>query len=118
MRLAFVATLLILLVGCTSLPSQPGGYFGLTQAQLAARIGFPLRVYTLPARAKGGPGYLFWVYYQKTPTGEVEEKEFSFVGGPLRGGSVSPDVVPSHLLSLDRPDDFQLIYKYNAAHNR
>ncbi len=106
----------LFLVGCSSPAKQPSGYFGLTQAQLAAKIGFPLRVSTLPATAKGGPGILFWIYYQKSPSGAVEEKQFTFDALPLKVNSMSPDFVPSRLLSLDRPADFQLIYKYNAAH--
>ena len=117
-RLIYVSAFLLLLTDCASLPPQPSDFLGLTQARLAAKIGFPLRVYTLPATAKGGPGVLFWVYYQKTPSGGVEEKQFSFDGGPLKVSSVSSDIVPSRLLSLERPDDFQLIYKYNAAHDR
>jgi hypothetical protein len=105
------------LIGCASQQKQAeGSYFGLTQAQLAAKVGFPLRVFTLPAQAQGGPGILFWVYYQKAPDGTIEEKQFSFSGTPLKVNSTAIDIVPSRFLSLERTKDFHDIYRYNAAH--
>ena len=108
------------LSGCASVQRHQRptpDYFGLTQAQLAAQVGFPLRVYTLPARALGGPGILFWVYYQKAANGAVEEKQFSFSGAPLKVNSVSSDIDPSRFLSLDDPRGFKDIYRYNQEHN-
>jgi len=107
---------LAFLVSACATPPQNQKYFGLTQSQLAAKIGFPLKTYTLNAKALGGPGVLFWVYYQKSPSGTIEEKEFSFSGTPLRVNSTSADIEPRDFLSLEKNGDFQEIFKYNLNH--
>ena len=107
------------LMGCASVKRQSeNSYFGLTQAQLAAKVGFPLQVYTLSARAQGGPGILFWVYYQKAPNGTIDPKQFIFDGTPLTVRSTDIGTDASRFLSLERAKDFQDIYRYNEAHNR
>lgn len=102
-----------------SFGAQPNddNFFGLTQAQLAAKVGFPLRVFTLPAKARGGPGTLFWVYYQRSPSGKIEEKQFVFAGSPLKVCSTDVDIIPSRFLSLERDPDFKQIFRYNAQHD-
>jgi hypothetical protein len=93
-------------------------YMDLTQAELAAKVGFPLRVYTLPAKARGGPAILFWVYYQRSPSGGIEEKEFGFQHVPLKVCYISSGIDASRFLSLERDRDSVEIFRYNARHGR
>jgi hypothetical protein len=93
-------------------------YLGLTQAELSAKVGFPLRVYTLPAKARGGPAVLFWVYYQRSRAGQIEEVEFGFQYSPLKVCYMSPGIDAARFLSLERPADEKYIWRYNAQHGR
>ena len=121
-RMKHIALAFILCLGVTvsssTEPPIPTEFNGLTQTELAAKVGFPLRVYTTPAKAKGGPAILFWVYYQRTASGKIEEKEFGFQYVPLKVCYMSAGIDPSRFLSLERDSDFQQIFKYNAQHAR
>ena len=57
--------------------------WGLMRSELAAKVGFALRVYTLLAKAKDEPAILFWVHYQRSPSGKIQEKEFGLQHVPL-----------------------------------
>ena len=91
-------------------------YSGLTQAQLAKKVGFPHRVVVLTIKAHGGPGVLFWYYYQRSSSGHIEKKMFAFDGEPLRVRETDLGIEPSRFLSLDRSSDLQKIREYEAAH--
>jgi len=88
----------------------------LTQAELAAKVGFPHRVETLSATADGGPGELFWFYCQRSPSGKIEEKMIAFKGHPLRVSMTSQGIIPSRFLSVERPSDVWQIRQYQTAH--
>ena len=122
MNRAVIIVLVLCTTSCASAaeapPTSGDKYFGLTQYQLAAKLGFPLRVYTLPAKAQGGPGILFWVYYERLPSGKIEEREFVFQYSPLKVCSTPAEFTPSRFLSLEKDLDFQHIYRYNAEHGR
>jgi hypothetical protein len=122
MNRVVIIVLALCTMSCASAtaPAPTGGdkYIGLTQAQLAAKLGFPLRVYTLPAKAQGGPGILFWVYYERRPSGAIEEREFVFQYSPLKVCATPAEFTPSRFLSLEKDPDFQYIYRYNAEHGR
>ncbi len=118
MKSAVVSSFAALVATLVVAADKPGAYMGLTQAQLARKVGFPLRVYTLPADAQGGPAILFWVYYQRSPSGTVEEKEFGFQHVPLKVCYMSSDITPSRFLSLEKDPDSRDIFRYNAQHGR
>ena len=111
---------LFALISCCSVHLvQAGGeesYSGLTQAQLAKKIGFPHRVDVLTIKARGGPGVLFWYYYQRLSSGHIERKMFAFDGEPLKVRETDLGIEPSRFLSLDRASDLQKIREYEAEH--
>ncbi len=109
---------LAVLLGTILVAADTPTYMGLTQAQLARKVGFPLRVYTLPADAQGGPAILFWVYYQRSPSGTIEEKEFGFQHVPLKVCYTSTDIDSSRFLSLEKDPDSRDIFRYNAQRGR
>jgi len=118
MKRAILALFVLVLAcgtSCAERPSDTDG-MGLTQAQLAGKFGFPLRVFTLPASAQGGPGVLFWVYYERARPGKIEERQFVFQGSALKVCSTPVEFSPSRFLSLERDPDFQQIFRYNAQH--
>lgn len=133
MNRVFIALLALCLAGCASIPERSdssslagltqaqladsSSYEGLTQAQLAKRLGFPMRIFLLPSDAHGGPGLLFWSYYQRS-TPDIDEKVFVFAGSPLKVKEAPLDVNPSIFLSLERASDVGEIFKYEAKHGR
>ena len=94
--------------------SDEESYSGLTQPQLAKKIGFPHSVVVLTIKARGGPGVLFWYYYQRSSSGQIEKKMFAFDGEPLRVRETDLGIEPSRFLSLDRASDLQKIREYEA----
>lgn len=92
-------------------------YLGLTEPQLAKKLGFPSRVFMPTSKGEGGPGLLYWSYYERsTPT--IEEKVFAFTGSPLKVSSAPAELTPARFLSLDRTADVQEILLYEAHRER
>jgi hypothetical protein len=70
----------------------------------------------LPAKADGGPGILFWTYYERSPNGGIDERVIAFQGVPLKVSSVPAILTPEKFLSLERRGDVGEIFRYNAQH--
>jgi hypothetical protein len=116
MKFTVAALFGLSLMACASVAQHPDpdtSYIGLTQAQLAKRLGFPIRVFMM----QDGPDVLYWSYYQRS-TPDIDEKVFGFAGSPLKVSGSPLNVRPSLFLSLERPNDASEIRRYEAKHGR
>ncbi len=100
---------------------QSPNYSGLTKQEVVDWLGFPTNAHMISTKAKGGPGFEIWEYYQRSLSGEVEVKDIVFGNSTANLGRVVTSAIgiaPDRIISAENPEGLGQIFQYNSAHGR
>jgi len=73
----------------------------------------PAEIRIVYGNSKGGPGYVYWIYLQKSDLGTLIEKDFWF-GDDSHVYSCAVDINKTRFVSTDKPKDTLDILNYTA----